>query len=63
MVHFVRNSFSRLVLTAQHMINTDENQNEKGERYVTNQEALETKYASYPCHCNDQKATRNIYVF
>ena len=29
---FRENFFSRLVLTAQHMINTDENQNEKGER-------------------------------
>ena len=29
---FRENFFSRLVQTAQHMINTDENQNEKGER-------------------------------
>jgi predicted DsbA family dithiol-disulfide isomerase len=29
---------------------------------VTNQEALETKYASYPCHCNDQKPLE-IYMF
>jgi hemoglobin len=29
---FRENFFSRLVLTAQHMVNTDENQNEKGER-------------------------------
>ena len=29
---------------------------------MTNQEALETKYASYPCHCNDQKPLE-IYMF